>query len=161
MNGVHPKGEDSLVIIDQTVGGLMNDEEYVAERRRALKESVDFFASKNKIEREKMVVAETLTNLGVNYSEDELSPVSDEPPDIRFQDAEFEIKEIMDPDRRRHLEYKVLTPAENCSGHMAGYRWAKARRISTRGRCIVNSESFAEGCLSYVAGTMGEGHDTR
>ncbi len=84
----------------------MNDDEYVAERRRALKESVDFFASKNKIEREKMVVAETLTNLGVNYSEDELSPVSDEPPDIRFRDAEFEIKEIMDPDRRRHLEYK-------------------------------------------------------
>ncbi len=84
----------------------MNDDEYVAGRRQALKESVDFFASTNKIEREKMVVAETLTNLGVHYSENELLPVSDEPPDIKFRDAEFEIKEIMDPDRRRHLEYK-------------------------------------------------------
>ena len=84
----------------------MNDDEYMAERRRAIKESIDFFASKNKTEREKMVVAETLTNLGVHYSENELLPVSDEPPDIRFRDAEFEIKEIMDPDRRRHLEYK-------------------------------------------------------
>lgn len=59
------------------------------------------------------------------------------------------------------LYFKGNVCSKNCSGHMAGYRWAKARRISNRGRCIVNSESFTEGCLSYVAGTMGEGHDPR
>jgi Putative endonuclease, protein of unknown function (DUF1780) len=78
----------------------------LAERRRALEESVDFFSSKNKLEREKWVVGETITNLGIEYSDDELVPVSDEPPDVRFRGAEFELKEIMDPDRPRHLEYK-------------------------------------------------------
>jgi len=84
----------------------MSNQDYLNERRKALKESVEFFAPTRKIEREKWIVAETLTNLGVLFSDMELQPVSDEPPDIRFRGAEFELKEIMDPGRPRHLEYK-------------------------------------------------------
>ena len=59
------------------------------------------------------------------------------------------------------LYFKGKLCSDNCSGHMAGYRWAKIRNISNRGRCIVNSESFTEGCLSYVAGNLGEDYDLR
>jgi hypothetical protein len=33
--------------------------------------------------------------------------VVDDPPDVRFRDAHFEVKEIVDEGRRRHDEYKV------------------------------------------------------
>jgi len=72
----------------------------------ALKESVDFFRQDRKPDREKIVVSDFLKNLGVKFEESELQPIHNDPPDIRFGPANFEIKEIMDGGRRRHEEYK-------------------------------------------------------
>lgn len=39
---------------------------------------------------------------------------------------------------------------ENCSGHEAGYEWAEENDISDEYDCDGNSNSFNEGCTSYV-----------
>lgn len=39
---------------------------------------------------------------------------------------------------------------EDCSGHEAGYSWAEENGIEDEGDCDGNSNSFNEGCMSYV-----------
>ncbi len=39
---------------------------------------------------------------------------------------------------------------EDCSGHEAGYQWAEDNGIETEDDCGGNSDSFVEGCWSYV-----------
>ncbi len=84
----------------------MTDDEYLEAQRKAHAESVEFFRSSNKQERERWVVREFLLNLGLHFSENEVqSPIQD-PPDVRFRDGNFEVKEILSEGRRRHQEYK-------------------------------------------------------
>ncbi len=86
----------------------MNDEEFLEDRRRALKESIEHFSAKHKSERERWVCSGFLENLDIAFDEAEVALPDDEPPDVVFRDARFEIKEILDPGRRRHAEYKAL-----------------------------------------------------
>lgn len=39
---------------------------------------------------------------------------------------------------------------DDCSGHEAGYNWAEENGISDEDDCGGNSNSFIEGCISYV-----------
>lgn len=39
---------------------------------------------------------------------------------------------------------------EDCSGHEAGYEWAQENGIDNTDNCGGNSNSFIEGCQSYV-----------
>ena len=39
---------------------------------------------------------------------------------------------------------------EDCSGHEAGYDWAEENGIESEDDCGGNSDSFIEGCYSYV-----------
>ncbi|MFH1654603.1 MAG: hypothetical protein ABIE74_11205 [Pseudomonadota bacterium] len=39
---------------------------------------------------------------------------------------------------------------DDCSGHEAGYEWAKENDISDIENCDGNSDSFNEGCQVYV-----------
>lgn len=91
----------------------ISDEEYLASVRKAREESVRFFDSANKSERERWVANEFLWNLGVEFLESEIQCVADDPPDIRFRSASFEIKEIMDEGRRRHANYKTALEKAN------------------------------------------------
>lgn len=84
----------------------MTDEKYLEDQRKWRAESVEFFRAENKPKREHWVTSEFLTNLGVRFMDDELVAVAQEPPDIQFRNAKFEIKEILDEGRRRHQEYK-------------------------------------------------------
>lgn len=85
----------------------MTDEKaYIASVIRAREESVSFFSSQRKPERERWVVSEFLSNLGIQASEAEVISPKEEPPDVQYGDARFEIKEIMDEGKRRHAEYK-------------------------------------------------------
>lgn len=84
----------------------MTEEEYIESVRKEREESVKFFSSANRPERELWVANEFLTNLGVSFSEEELEHITDDPPDVRFKNVNFEIKEILDPGRRRHAEFK-------------------------------------------------------
>jgi hypothetical protein len=38
----------------------------------------------------------------------------------------------------------------NCSGHKAGYSWAKKRGVDNLEDCSGNSQSFIEGCMEYA-----------
>jgi hypothetical protein len=84
----------------------MTDEEYLKAQQKALAESVEFFRSSNKTERERWVVREFLTNLGLSFDDPEIQSPTSDPPDVIFRDANFEIKEILSEGRRRHEEYK-------------------------------------------------------
>lgn len=85
---------------------LMTDEEFLEDRRSALQESVEYFSAEHKPEREQWVCIEFLTNLGLTFNEDEVLSSKEDPPDVLFRDAAFEIKEILDPGRKRHDEFK-------------------------------------------------------
>ncbi|RUW77269.1 hypothetical protein EN786_25250 [Mesorhizobium sp. M4B.F.Ca.ET.143.01.1.1] len=39
---------------------------------------------------------------------------------------------------------------EDCSGHKAGYDWAQQNQITDDSDCSSNSQSFNEGCQTYV-----------
>lgn len=88
------------------INDKMTDEDFIEDRQKALLASIEYFSSENKSEREKWVCNEFLTNLRFNFSDSEIVPVEDDPPDIIFREAAFEIKEILDNGRRRHDEYK-------------------------------------------------------
>lgn len=48
------------------------------------------------------------------------------------------------------LEFNGYECTEDCSGHEAGYAWAEENDISYTEDCDGNSDSFIEGCMSYV-----------
>ena len=83
------------------------ENEFIIGVRKAREESVRFFSSANRRERELWVASEFLVNLGLPFEEGELEHITDDPPDVRFRDAAFEIKEILDEGRRRHAEFKA------------------------------------------------------
>jgi hypothetical protein len=85
----------------------MTDKEFLEDRRRALQKSIEYFSAKNKSERERWVCLEFVNNLGITFDESEAVSSDDEPPDVVFRDSRFEIKELLDPGRRRHAEYKA------------------------------------------------------
>ena len=93
----------------------MTDEEYLIAVRKAREESVHFFASDKRAEREMWVANEFLSNLGIQFEQSEIVHVTDDPPDVRFRGAEFEIKEILDEGRRRHADYKASLERANAA----------------------------------------------
>ncbi len=48
---------------------------------------------------------------------------------------------------------------EDCSGHEAGYEWAEENDIDDVDDCSGNSNSFIEGCQSYVEENYDEDED--
>jgi hypothetical protein len=46
--------------------------------------------------------------------------------------------------------YNGYECTEDCSGHEAGYSWAEDNDIYDESDCGGNSNSFIEGCISYV-----------
>lgn len=82
------------------------DDEFREDRIKGLEASVAFFSPSNKAERELWVAEAFLSNLGLVTSREGLIASKNEPPDVLFLDAKFEIKEIMDEGRLRHAEYK-------------------------------------------------------
>ena len=84
----------------------MNDEEFIQQRIRDLEESVRSFSSSGKQEGERWVVNSFIENLRIEFTPEEIISPDDDPPDVVFRDARFEVKEIMDEGRERHREYK-------------------------------------------------------
>jgi hypothetical protein len=87
----------------------MEDEEVIELERKALTEELHFFSNRGKQERERWVVAEFLTRLGVSFSANELTSCDVHSKiDVRFQTARFQVKEIPTPGLRRGAEIKTL-----------------------------------------------------
>ena len=65
---------------------------------------------------------------------------------VKLQGKEYEIAE--------DLMYRGYRCRKDCSGHMAGYEWARQRNIADPDMCPYRPShpSFHEGCLSYTEG---------
>lgn len=83
-----------------------DEQEFIKERQQALRDSIAYYAPERKSEREAWVCCALLDNLGIQYVESDLVNEIMDPPDIRFHAAQFEVKEILDEGRKRHLEYR-------------------------------------------------------
>lgn len=84
----------------------MEFKEYKEMQILALRESVEFLSNKGRKERELWVVKEFLRTLGLEFYESELNSPTEDPPDVTFRGANFEVTELMDEDRTRHKEFK-------------------------------------------------------
>lgn len=69
----------------------MNDDEYLAKVTEGRRQSVEYFSSSNKEERERWVVLEFLRLAAVPHQESDVCSSTDDPPDVRALGAEFEI----------------------------------------------------------------------
>lgn len=82
------------------------EKEYIKQHVEAIKESIHFFSNECQKDREIWVTRNFLSLLNVEYSENEVQPSLEEPSDVIFRDARFQVKEILDKDRKRGDEYK-------------------------------------------------------
>jgi hypothetical protein len=75
----------------------------------ALEESVRFWApgKENQKVRERYVAEHFLRGIGATFATSELILPEDDPPDVSFRDASFEVKDVQDRSRKRHNEYKL------------------------------------------------------
>ena len=68
-----------------------------------------------------------------------------EPVDENFADGKKKITE--------ELSFRGYRCTKDCSGHMAGYEWAKARDVQETSECPIDApNSFIEGCYSFAQG---------
>jgi len=71
----------------------------------SMKAAVDFFSNRNKLDREIWVVKHFLEKQSINYQDCEILE-ADEPADVAFRDAQFQVKELFPEGKRRGDEYK-------------------------------------------------------
>lgn len=76
----------------------------------------DRFARSFKNWREWRNAVDFINNFHIEFDESEVLSLAVDPPDVIFRDARFEIKEIMDPGRRRHDEAKEGRAYANANG---------------------------------------------
>lgn len=84
----------------------MNNAELIKICEKDVENSISFFSNSNKGKREIWVVNEFLDILGISHINSEIRSSINDPPDVVFRDANFEIKELVDEGRKRHKEYK-------------------------------------------------------
>ncbi len=60
------------------------------------------------------------------------------------------VQTIQKPEVTPELRFNGYTCTVDCSGHEAGYNWAEEKGIDDTSDCGGNSNSFIEGCESYV-----------
>lgn len=122
------------------------DKELIQDAIDSARKGVVYFSNSEKHTREKWVVCEFLKNLGVDFNDSELYPISDVVPDVRFRDARFEIKEIDDENRKRHDEYKTrlerALSAQTSTGLMEVYRPKKIDMLGILDRVRKNLGSL-------------------
>jgi hypothetical protein len=94
----------------------MSEDNLLEEHRQELRDWLRWFSNAKKQDREIWVCRQFLQNLGLAFDSAELLPVEDQAPDVLFREVRFEVKELLDPDRRRTDEYKEdLRRAEEAS----------------------------------------------
>lgn len=96
------------VLARDTESTTMTDhQEFIEAVRRVREMDARFFSNSAKPERERWVVGEFLSRLGIQFSLNELeSQAEDDPVDVSFREARFQVKEIADPAERRHHAVK-------------------------------------------------------
>jgi len=85
---------------------MMDDRAVINQLISDAEASIAFLSNPSKKERERLACIAFLRCLGVSFQKDHVISIDDDPPDVRFDGANFEVKEYLDDNRRRHDEYK-------------------------------------------------------
>lgn len=126
-------------------------DEMLEEQRAALRETIEFFAPANKPKLELWVATNFVQNLNVPFDETEFKSVADDPPDVTFRDGRFEIKEILDPNRRRHDEYRAASERADAATSLDELTSLYSpRRISIAEVCALIEERSARYLVHYA-----------
>jgi hypothetical protein len=99
----------SLSLRDGNTVEIDLEDRLLEEMRDAWAEEERFFSNAGKSERERWVVSEFLTQIGVAFEPAEItSPEQAHSTDVNFRQARFQVKEITDPTSPRHREVKEI-----------------------------------------------------
>jgi len=82
--------------------------EYLENLRKHATDTRVFLGNKAKPERERSVCRAFLRTIGVAFEESELIAPTEEPADVAFRTAQFQIREILEADRRRGDDWKKM-----------------------------------------------------
>jgi hypothetical protein len=82
-------------------------ERLLKDMREGLQQSIAHFSSSDKAERERWICRAFLYNLNFRPWQKSFKSVIDDPPDVIYRSASFEVKEILDKGRKRHDEYRA------------------------------------------------------
>lgn len=83
-----------------------DEAEYLLKLREHVAETRWIFSNKMKPERERMVCRAFLRCLAIEFADEEIITSDTEPIDVVFRSAKFQIRELMEPDRKRGDELK-------------------------------------------------------
>jgi hypothetical protein len=88
-----------------------DERQWIEQEILRLKGAARFLSQAGKIERERLSCAMFLRALGVPFACEELIAVLDDGPpdyiDVKFREARFQVREVLDKDRRRQDEMKA------------------------------------------------------
>jgi hypothetical protein len=91
--------------------------EYIDALIAHTEETLRLLSNDEKSKWERMICAAFLRCLGVRFSPANVESPKNDPPDVTFKEANFEVRELLDEGRRRGDEYKekyeILTKAKN------------------------------------------------
>lgn len=85
----------------------MDDADYLRLLTRQAEQANAFLSNARKWERERWVCQRLLQALNVPYRNKEFSPATQEPPDVLFREANFEVFFVLDEGRRLNEEWRA------------------------------------------------------
>jgi hypothetical protein len=87
-------------------------------------------------------------SLGIQYAKE------NDVRDIAICEYKFDDNDIAEESCQEYVKSKYYFGRykceDDCSGHFAGYEWAEENNINNEEDCSGNSQSFIEGCKSFV-----------
>ncbi|MEX6501671.1 DUF1780 domain-containing protein [Pseudomonas zhanjiangensis] len=111
----------------------MDDSDYLRLLTHQAEQANAFLSNARKWERERWVCQRLLQALNVGHRLDEFSPSDQEPPDVLFRDANFEVFFVLDEGRRLNDEWRAELERRRSAFSLSQLvrREAKPRRIPT------------------------------
>ncbi|MBB2495425.1 DUF1780 domain-containing protein [Aquipseudomonas ullengensis] len=85
----------------------MDDSDYLRLLTRQAEQANDFLSNARKWERERWVCQRLLLGLNVPFRQEEFSGSAQEPPDVQFREANFEVFFVLDEGRRLNDEWRA------------------------------------------------------
>lgn len=111
----------------------MDDSDYLRLLTHQAEQANAFLSNARKWERERWVCQRLLQALNVGHRLDEFSPSDQEPPDVLFRDANFEVFFVLDEGRRLNDEWRAELERRRSAFSLSQLvrREARPRRIPT------------------------------
>ncbi|MDZ5603288.1 DUF1780 domain-containing protein [Pseudomonas sp. RP23018S] len=112
----------------------MDDSDYLRLLTIQAEQANAFLSNARKWERERWVCQRLLQGLNIPYRNEDFSPANQEPPDVLFHDAAFEVFFVLDEGRRLNDEWREELQRRRSAFSLAQLvrREARPRRISAQ-----------------------------